>query len=282
MFDELYAALVALFNPTKLSLAQIAVLEQTNTLLKHTFSSILFWASNFPQEMAPLGQFYMKLDATPKMKDGDIPYPRPGYDGGIGMSVEFRCVTSTVVPGSIDAEYLYRNVSFNYPSAKTDRSALSDVSFTIQPGNLVVIVGSNGSGKTTIVKLLSRFYDVDSGSILIDGKPIQEYRMKELRKTIAMLTQEHGLFPVSIQENVGLGSPDKSLVRDTEKIRGSLRLSGAEHIVDNFSEGIDTVLDPVFNGYVSHDGDEDLEAIYNSFSKSASSVSGTFLHLSTA
>ena len=187
-----------------------------------------------------------------------------------------------VVSGFIDAEYLYRNVSFNYPSAKTDRSALSDMSFTIQPGSLVVIVGSNGSGKTTIVKLLSRFYDVDSGSILIDGKPIQEYRMKELRRAIAMLTQEHDLFPVSIQENVGLGSPDKSLVGDTEKIRISLRLSGAERIVDNFSEGVDTVLDPVFSGYVSHDGDEDLEAIYNSFSKSASSVSGTFLHLSTA
>jgi len=170
---------------------------------------------------------------------------------------------------------LYRNVSFNYPSTKTDRSALSDVSFTIQPGNLVVIVGSNGGGKTTIIKLLSRFYDVDAGTIFVDGIPIQEYRMEELRKGIAMLTQEHELFPVSIQEDVALGSPDKSAIGDTEKLAESLRLSGAEQIVNNFSEGINTVLEPVSNGYVSFDGDgdEELQAIYKSFAKSTS-VSG--------
>lgn len=181
----------------------------------------------------------------------------------------------------LQTKRLYRNVSFNYPSTKTDRSALSDVSFTIQPGSLVAIVGSNGSGKTTIIKLLSRFYDVDAGTILVDGVPIQEYRMDELRKGIATLTQEHNLFPVSIQENVGLSSPDKSAVKDIEKIRESLRLSGAEHIVDNFSEGIDTVLEPHFDCYMSCDarGDKELEAIYKSFSKSTSSVSGTFVQL---
>ena len=171
---------------------------------------------------------------------------------------------------------MYRNVSFNYPSTQTDRSALSNVSFTIQPGNLVVIVGSNGSGKTTIIKLLSRFYDVDSGTIHIDGIPIQEYRMKELRNGIAMLTQEHDLFPVSIQENVALGSLDKSANKNTEKLVESLGLAGASNIVNNFSEGIDTILEPVSSGYVSFggEGDERLNAIYKSFTKSTS-VSGT-------
>ena len=181
----------------------------------------------------------------------------------------------------LQTQHLYRNVSFNYPSTKTDRSALSDVSFTIQPGNLVVIVGSNGGGKTTIIKLLSRFYDVDAGTIFVDGIPIQEYRMEELRKGIAMLTQEHDLFPVSIQEDVALGSPDKSAIRDTEKLTESLRLSGAEHIVNNFSEGINTILEPVSNGYVSFDGDrdEELQAIYKSFAK-PTSVSGVSTFLS--
>jgi len=172
-------------------------------------------------------------------------------------------------------QHLHRNVSFKYPSTKTDRSALSDVSFTIQPGNLVVIVGSNGGGKTTIIKLLSRFYDVDAGTIFVDGIPIQEYRIEGLRKGIAMLTQEHELFPVSIQEDVALGSPDKSAIGDTEKLAESLRLSGAEQIVNNFSEGINTILEPVSNGYVSFGGDVDdgLQAIYKSFAKSTS-VSG--------
>ena len=103
--------------------------------------------------------------------------------------------------------------------------------------------------------------------------------MDDLRRGIATLTQEHHLFPVSIQENVGLGSPDKSAIRDIKKIRESLRLSGAEHIVDNFSEGIDTALDPDSNGHISYDahGDEKLEAIYRSFESTSCSVSGMFV-----
>ncbi|KAL4068177.1 P-loop containing nucleoside triphosphate hydrolase protein [Scleroderma citrinum] len=253
----LYVALVALFNPSKISLAQLAVLEQTNVSIRQTFSVLFFWAEKLPQDVTTMSNFYKTLDAKPEMKDGSVSYPQPGYDKGIGMSVEFR------------------NVSFNYPSTKTDRSALSDISFTIQPGHLVVIVGSNGSGKTTIIKLLSRFYDVDAGTILIDGIPIQEYRIKELRKGIAILTQEHNLFPSSIQENVALGSPDKTATKNREKLRESLILSGADRVVDNFSEGMDTVLEPVSNGFVSFSGhgNEELEAIYDSFSKPAS-VSG--------
>ena len=90
----MYAALVAVFNPSKISLAQLAVIEQTNTSLRQTFGMLSFWFQQLPQDVARMGQFYMQLDAKPEMKDGDTPYPRPGYDKSIGMSIEFRYVMS--------------------------------------------------------------------------------------------------------------------------------------------------------------------------------------------
>ena len=79
---------------SKISLAQIAVIEQTNASLRQTFGMLSFWSQQLPQDVAKMGQFYMQLDAKPEMKDGDIPYPRSGYDKSIGMSIEFRYVMS--------------------------------------------------------------------------------------------------------------------------------------------------------------------------------------------
>lgn len=168
-----------------------------------------------------------------------------------------------------------RDVSFSYPSSGSERAALSGVSFTIQPGQLVVIVGANGSGKSTIIKLLSRFYEPTSGSILIDGIPIEEYRMDELRKGIAMLTQEHQLFPLSAEENIKLGSSEAEAMDDQEKIKESVLAAGAEGVVKNFSNGYDTVLEPVKTGYLSYagQGNRELEAIQQNLDK-PTSISG--------
>ncbi|KAI6040563.1 P-loop containing nucleoside triphosphate hydrolase protein [Pisolithus marmoratus] len=257
----LYAAFIALFTPSNVSLAQLAIVERTNVSLRRTFMELIAWTTPLLETATSVEQFYEKLDNKPQMKDGKTPYPQPGRTNDEGMAVEFR------------------NVTFNYPAAKTDRSALSDVSFTIQPGQLVVIVGSNGSGKTTIIKLLSRFYDVNSGTILIDGTPIQEYCIQDLRGGIAMLTQEHDLFPLSIRENIVLGAPDGAEL-GTDKATAdiaqeSLRLSGAEKTVNKFSEGMNTILDSQSDGRMSFNGkgDAELEEIHKSFAKSAN-VSG--------
>ncbi|KAI5990574.1 P-loop containing nucleoside triphosphate hydrolase protein [Pisolithus orientalis] len=259
----LYAAFIALFTPSKISLAQLAVVERTNISLRRTFTELMMWTNPLLETVASVERFYGGLVNKPQMVDGETPYPRPGHDNQKGTAVEFR------------------NVSFNYPAAKTDRSALSSVSFTIQPGQLVIIVGSNGSGKTTILKLLSRFYDVNSGTILIDGVPIQEYRIQDLRRRFAMLTQEHDLFPLSIRENIVLGAPDgadpgmdKPEVI-AEIVQESLRLSGAEKTVNKFSEGLNTTLDPRSDGHISFNGrgDAELEKMHESFTQSTS-VSG--------
>ncbi|KAF9242086.1 P-loop containing nucleoside triphosphate hydrolase protein [Melanogaster broomeanus] len=264
----LYFAFLALVDPSKLSIVQLAVLEQTAFSLRYTFSSIAWLASTFPKALSRMEGLYMTLDIQNQMKDGETPYPRPGSENNTGMSLELR------------------NVSFSYPSTKSERAALTDVSFTVQPGQLVVIVGANGSGKSTVLKLLSRYYDTTSGTILVDGLPIEEYCMDDLRKGIAMLTQEHELFPLSVEENIRLGSSEEEAMKDEEKLKESTKLAGAEGIVKNFSEGFNTVLEPVSIGYLSYcgQGNKELEDTYKEMEKSAN-VSGnarTFMRLLTS
>ncbi|PBK82609.1 P-loop containing nucleoside triphosphate hydrolase protein [Armillaria gallica] len=135
-----------------------------------------------------------------------------------------------------------RDVSFFYPGSQSTKPALSNINLSVQPGQMVVIVGSNGSGKSTILKLLSRFYDPTSGpeSILVDSIPISQYRMSDLRRATATLTQDHSLFPLSLGENIGLGYSEK--VNDTEMIDRSAEKGGASHCLKKLELGKETRL----------------------------------------
>jgi ABC-type multidrug transport system fused ATPase/permease subunit len=132
-----------------------------------------------------------------------------------------------------------RNVSFSYPG--TTAKALDDITLSIKAGQLIVVVGANGSGKSTIVKLLTRLYDASSGSISVDGADIQAYRLADLRHATAALTQDHHLYPLSLRENIGLGNP--AHVRDMEMIRSATRQGGAEEVIAKMGEGFETVLE---------------------------------------
>jgi ATP-binding cassette subfamily B protein len=97
----------------------------------------------------------------------------------------------------------FRNVSYTYPGR--DEPALKDVSFTIAPGETMALVGRNGAGKTTIVKLLTRLYDPDSGQIFVDGVDIREYDPAELRREIGVIFQDYVTYFLSARENIGVG-----------------------------------------------------------------------------
>ena len=126
-----------------------------------------------------------------------------------------RMVTSYGIK-EISAETIqeieFRNVSFHYPN--TSHQALSHVSFTIHRGERVMIVGENGAGKTTIIKLLLRLYDPDEGNIFINGVPISEYDLTSLRRSFAVLFQTYSLYAFTIRENLTLGEsiPDDQII----------------------------------------------------------------------
>lgn len=105
-------------------------------------------------------------------------------------------------------EVEFRNVSFAFPDAK-DRNVLEDVSFTVKKGETVAIIGATGCGKTSLINLIPRFYDVGAGSVLVDGLDVRDYDIHTLRDKIGFVFQKAELFSRSIEENISWGSEDR-------------------------------------------------------------------------
>ena len=124
----------------------------------------------------------------------------------------------------------FKNVSFRYPDA--DSEILEDIDFTAKPGETTAIIGSTGSGKSTIVNLIPRFYDATGGEILIDGVNIKDVSQKELRKKIGFVPQKGMLFSGTIESNIKYGKPEMS---DEEMIKAA-RIAQAEEFIEGKAE----------------------------------------------
>ena len=114
---------------------------------------------------------------------------------------------------------------------------------SIGSGQLAVIVGANGCGKSTLVRILSRLYDPSSGQVLIDGRSSRDYRVSDLRSATVVLSQDTSLYPLSLAENIGLGHPPFS--SNMDMIIEAAKEGGALEFIQKLNKGIDTVLDPV-------------------------------------
>lgn len=127
----------------------------------------------------------------------------------------------------------FRNVSFSYGKDKV----LNNVSFKVNKGETVALVGASGGGKTTVARLAARFYDADEGDIFIGGTSIKEYKKEALSQKVAFVFQKSKLFKMSLRENLLLGDPNAS----DEEIEQALVRAGAKEIVDNLEKGLETV-----------------------------------------
>lgn len=113
----------------------------------------------------------------------------------------------------------------------------------------MVIVGANGSGKSSIVNLLTGLYTPTTGTLFVDGHPAKSYRKEDLQAAIALLTQEQNIFSFSIGETIGIGDPDA--VNDEARIEEAARLGGAYEFVKKFEKGFQEMLQPVATTHAS-------------------------------
>jgi ATP-binding cassette subfamily B protein len=142
-------------------------------------------------------------------------------------------ITSTPSPlraGRARGHIEFRNVWFAY---NDEEWILKDVSFTVEPGRTVALVGHTGSGKTTITNLLMRFYDVQRGSILLDGVDVREWDLKSLRENFAVVLQDVFLFSGTVEGNIRLGREDIT----EERVRWAAREVHADHFIERLPEG---------------------------------------------
>ncbi len=130
------------------------------------------------------------------------------------------------------------NVSFSYPG--TDRKVLENINLTLRPGETLVLVGLNGAGKTTLLKLLTRLYDPTEGYILLDGKDIREYDVRDLYKTFGIIFQDFGKYAVTVSENISFG--DITIPVDNKRIREAAIQANADDYISTLPNNYDTAL----------------------------------------
>ncbi|KAI2496396.1 ABC transporter [Fragilaria crotonensis] len=154
--------------------------------------------------------------------------PLPKYD--IDSSSE-----EGLKPGSVQGELVFDNVSFAYPT-RSETNVFDGFSLRIAPGETVALVGASGSGKSTTVQLIERFYDPTSGSLTLDGHDLRTLNVKWLRSQIGLVSQEPALFACSIRENIRYGKPDAT----QEEIESAARNAYCHDFISAFPDGYDT------------------------------------------
>lgn len=190
--------------------AIMAAITYTTQLLNGILMLVLLF-QNISRGIASWKRVKEVLHSRPELEDG-----ASGGTGALRGQIEFR------------------HVSFAFPG--TDHMVLKDIDFTIRPGETVAIMGATGSGKTALVSLIPRFYDVSSGAVLVDGVDVRDYVQKDLRDKIAVALQKSELFSVPIRENISWGRPGAS----EEEIRLAANVAQADSFIRTSPQGYDT------------------------------------------
>lgn len=190
----------------------MAAITYTTQLLNGILMLVMLF-QNISRGLASWKRVKEVLHSEPELKDGS-------FDG------------STTQRGEIE----FRDVSFAYPGSS--QIVLNHINLTVHQGETVAIMGATGCGKTTLVGLIPRFYDVTSGAVLVDGVDVREYRQNELREKIAVTLQKSELFTETIQENISWGAPGAS----EKKIRAAAAIAQADDFISSSPEGYQTAV----------------------------------------
>jgi ATP-binding cassette subfamily B protein len=189
--------------------------------------AFLQYAQRFYQPLADLSEKYNILQAAMASSERIFRL----MDSPVKIASPVDAYSPDEVRGGIE----FRNVSFGY---NEEEQVLHDISFEVAPGETVAIVGHTGAGKTTLASLLQRFYDLDSGSVLVDGVDVREWDLELLRRSIGLVLQDVFLFSGTVAGNIRLGEQEI----DEERLRWAAGEVHALEFIERLPEGFDTVV----------------------------------------
>ncbi|HJX21677.1 MAG TPA: ABC transporter ATP-binding protein, partial [Steroidobacteraceae bacterium] len=204
----------ALVMGGSLSIGELIAFNAYLAFLLQPILTIGFLAAAISRAGASARRIFEVLDAPNEIQD------RPG---------------ACTLP-SLAGDVIYDQVSFRYPGA--DAAVLCDVSFSVQPGQTVAILGTTGAGKSTLVNLLPRFYDVTRGSVRIDGHDVRDVTLASLRGQISIVLQESLLFGGSVRDNIAYGKPDATQA----EIEAAARAAQAHAFIVDLPQGYETLV----------------------------------------
>ena len=222
----LYVAIRAVTGA--LGISGLIAYTQAAVQAGQSFQNLLNGISNTYENNLYINTLFDFLAYEPRIVSPPIPEPVVASEQVKGLSIEFR------------------DVSFTYPGKDPlTQYALKHVSFNIEAGESIALVGRNGAGKTTMVKLLTRLYDPDEGEILIGGRNIKEYDLRELREQVGVIFQDYVTYFMSARENIGVGRIAE--IEDRELVTSAARKSGANAVIERLPEQYDTMLGKWFD-----------------------------------
>jgi ATP-binding cassette subfamily B protein len=190
-----------------------------------TLAAFLLYLRMFFEPMQEISQFFNTFQSASSAleKLAGVLAERPGI----------KDPSHTVALTTVRGEVSFHDVQFSYVP---DRPVLPDLTFSVPAGQTVALVGTTGAGKTTIAKLIARFYDPTSGSVTLDGIDLRDLSQSELRRHVVMVTQENFMFDGTVADNIRFGRPDAT---DDEVVAAAAAV-GADRFIESLPEGYET------------------------------------------
>ncbi|MGC2332952.1 MAG: ABC transporter ATP-binding protein [Candidatus Acidiferrales bacterium] len=206
-------------------------------LIQLTFPIIaLGWVTNiFQRGAASMGRLLYILRAEPNITDGVVALV-PGT-GGNGQPHAETALAATAVPREIHGEIEFRHLTFAYPTAPNE-PVLRDINLHVPAGSTLAIVGPTGSGKSTVAALIARLWEAPAGTLFVDGRPIRDYPLDTLRRSIGYVPQDTFLFSETLRENISFGVPEAR----EEDIRECAAIACISGEIESFAQGYDTMV----------------------------------------
>ena len=198
----------------RISIGTLVAFERYTSMLQEPIRWLGFVVNRIAKAIASGERIFEILDTKPKITDRPDAKPMEAMSGVV----------------------TFESVSFSYTAAVSE--ALHDVSFTASPGQIVAMVGPTGSGKSSVISLIPRFYDPSAGRVLIDGVDIREITLESLRSQIGIVMQETFLFSVTVAENISYGRRDAT----REQVEAAAKAARAHDFIMRMPEGYDTVV----------------------------------------